>query len=169
MQGIANDAVVRLLARQAKARIVRWSVHDKRKSDGLAALATVVSAHPDIVIWVGPAALVDLIQDRCRVLLVEHRQPPHLPVGITWVRVVGELNVERPVVVQAILYLHTNLVIGQRRQEGKCSLRQVKSHSVHSFVSGRELADAIYRVPTNARSTNNSALVWHRAYRSRRS
>src|ERR1700682_5106156 len=138
MQGIADDAVVGLLAREAKARIVRWPVHDERQRDGLAALATVVGTHADIVLGVGCAALVDGMQDGRRVLLVEHWQSPHLPVVVAGMRVVGEFDIDGPVIVQAVLYLQANLVIGQLRQEGKGSLRQVKSHDGYSFVSGRD-------------------------------
>src|SRR2546421_1756421 len=88
------------------------------------------------MIWVCPPALVDLIQDRRRVLHIKHRQSPHLPVGIAWVGVIGELYIDRPVVVQTVLHLHANLVIGQRRQEGKRSLGQVKSHNGTSFNKG---------------------------------
>src|SRR5260370_35644539 len=83
--------------------------------------------------WVGSAALVDFVEDRSGVLLVKHRQSPHLPVCIARMGIVGELDIERPIVVQTVVHLHAYLVVGQRRQKGKRSLCQVKSHDGHSF------------------------------------
>src|SRR6266568_8383536 len=129
MQGVAHDTVMGLLAGQPEARILWRPVHDERDGDGLTTLTAVVGAHPDIVTGVGFAALVDLIQNCCRVLDVKHRQSPHLPVAVARMGIVGELYIYRPIIVKAILYLLADLIVGQWRQEGKCSLRQVKSHS----------------------------------------
>ena len=110
-----------------------WPVHNERKSKGLTALLAVVGTYPDIVIRVGFTALVDLIENRRRVFHVEHWQPPHFPVGIAGVWIVSELYVDRPIVVQAIFCLQANLVVSQRRQEGKGSLGQMKSHTRNSL------------------------------------
>jgi hypothetical protein len=73
MQRIADNTVMYFLTGQAEAGIVRRSVYDEREGDGLAAFAAVVGTHPDIVIWVGSTALVDLIQDCSRILHVKQK------------------------------------------------------------------------------------------------
>src|SRR6266566_4844115 len=113
---------MRLLTRQGKAWIMGWPVHNKRDGKGLTALPAVVGPHSNVVIRVGFTALVDLIEDGRRIHYVEHRQPPHFPIRIAWMRIISEFDVNRPVIVQTVLHLHPNLIVGQRWQERKCSL-----------------------------------------------
>ena len=68
MECIADNTIMCFLARQTKARIVGWSVHDEREGDSLPTLAAIVCTHPNIMMRVGSAALIDLIQNRSRVL-----------------------------------------------------------------------------------------------------
>ena len=48
---------------------------------------------------------------------VEHRQAPQLPVGVPGMRVVGEFDIHRPALAQAILHLAGNLLVGEVGQE----------------------------------------------------
>src|SRR6266702_134447 len=122
-----------LLTQQAETRIVRRSVHNERESNRLPSLAAVISTHADIVMRVGFAALVDLMQNRRWILFIKHWQSPHLPIGVARMGIIGELYIDGPVVVQTVLHLLTNLVVGQRWQEGNRSLRKMKSHIRNSF------------------------------------
>src|SRR5438874_1473983 len=122
MQGVAHDTVMGLLTGQAETRIVWRPVHDEREGDALAPLAAVVDTYPDIVMRVGFATLVDRIENGHRIPDVKHWQSPHFPVGVARMGIVGKFYVDGPVVVQTVLYLHTDFVVGQRRQEGKGSL-----------------------------------------------
>src|SRR2546421_5169501 len=139
-----------ILAEQMKARIVRRSVHNERETNRLTTFTAVVGTYPDIVIRIVSTTLVNLLHDAYRIFHVKHRQSPHLPVGIARMGIVGKLYIYRPIIVKTILYLLADLVVGQWRQEGKGSLRKVKSHS-------------------NKSSFLNSGSEEHQACRSRRS
>ena len=52
---------------------------------------------------------LELHQDALGVVEVEHRQAPHLPVGVARMRVVGELQSPRPAVLGAVLDLGEDL------------------------------------------------------------
>src|SRR5439155_25020147 len=141
LQRIVGHPVVRFLASQGEGWIMRWPVHHKREGESLTTLPAIVGPDAYIVIWVSFTALLDLIENRPRILHVKHRQPPHLPIAVAWMGIISELDVDRPAIVQAVLYLHANLVVGQRWQEGKCSLGQMKSHignsSMYNLACGK--------------------------------
>src|SRR5438105_13289518 len=52
MDGIANGAVMCLLALHVEAGIMRRPIHDERESDRLTALAAIVGAHADVMVRV---------------------------------------------------------------------------------------------------------------------
>src|SRR6266487_3805879 len=133
VQRVVYNAIVHVLPRQAEAGIVGWPVDDKRERERLTPLAAIVGAHADVMVRVGPAALVDLVQNRCRVFHIEHGQAPHLPVAVARVRIIGELYIDGPAIVQAVLYLQADLVVAQIRQEGKRALCQMKCHESSSL------------------------------------
>ncbi len=68
------------------------------------------------------SALGELGHDPGGVVQVEHGVAPHVPVGVARVRVVGVLDRDRPLVVEAVLELSADLVVGQVGQEGEGSL-----------------------------------------------
>ena len=49
--------------------------------------------HSNVAIAIGAAAVSEFHHDSCGILQIENRQPPHLPVDVSWVRIVGVLDV----------------------------------------------------------------------------
>ena len=77
----------------------------------------VESGEADVFVAMQLAAFAELDQDALGVPEIEHRQAPHLPIGVPGMRIVGVFEVHRPAVVQAILHLRENLIVGQIGQE----------------------------------------------------
>ena len=117
------DAPVRgLLPVQPEAWLVGGPVDDEAQRGRLPAEARVVCHDPDVVVGVGGPAGGDLVQARRGVGDVEHRQPPHLPQHVARMRVVGELDRHRPALVNGVLDLGADLVVGEVGQVGERAL-----------------------------------------------
>src|ERR1700738_451790 len=87
-------------------------------------MGRIESRETNITVAIGPAALREFHHHRGSVFYIEHWQAPHLPIGISRMRVVGELDVHRPAVIDAVLRLGSDLSVGQVRQERKTALCQ---------------------------------------------
>ncbi|EGF30165.1 hypothetical protein IMCC9480_1995 [Oxalobacteraceae bacterium IMCC9480] len=79
-----------------------------------------------------PARLLDFGQDAGSVAQVEHRHAEHFPVGVAGMRIVGGLDADGAVLVEAVLDLFGDLFVGQVGQEGKRTLGDAHDGSLKS-------------------------------------
>src|SRR6202165_4843974 len=136
MKRVANDAIFRLLPFQPKARLVSGPVDDELQAGRLLRELGVVQGHPDIEVGERFATPLHLIESRRCILDVEHRHAPHLPVDVPRMRVVGELHRRSPAMVDPVLDLDLDLLVGQVRKVRERTLRDPKARP-HHFVAPR--------------------------------
>ena len=84
-------------------------VDDEGDPHRFPAMAGIEAEDADVAVAIDLAALVELHHHAGGVLEIEHRQAPHLPIGVAGMRIVGELDVHRPALVEAILHLRGDL------------------------------------------------------------
>src|SRR3981189_1961368 len=96
-------------------------------------MAGIEHGQTDVTVAVDLTAFIQLHQHPGGITEIEHRQTPHLPEIVSGVRVVGELDVLRPVLAKAILHLSSNLLVGEIGQERKASL----SHAHDLLLTSR--------------------------------
>src|SRR5947209_5408105 len=135
VEGVAELPVVALLPLQPEARLMLGPLDDEAQRRRLPPQGAVVRVDPDVLLGVGLAAAGDLEQDRRGVAHLEHRQAPHVPQKVAGVGVVGVLDRDRPAVVDAVLHLGLDLLVGEGRQVGEGPLRDV--HRRSSLTSRR--------------------------------
>src|SRR5919106_2724236 len=125
VQRVPDHPVSALFAVEPEPGLVRRPVDDEAQRRGLPPVPAVVPVHLDVVVRERLAAGVDLEHDGGRVLEIEHRQPPHLPVRVARMRIVRVLHGHRPAVVETVLDLRLDLLVGERWQVGKRPLGHV--------------------------------------------
>ena len=105
------------LALEPEARLLLRPVDDEGNPDRLPTMTGIETRHSNVAIAIGAAAVSEFHHDSCGILQIEHRKTPHLPVDIPWVGIVGEFDVHCPALVEAILDLSRNLLVGEIGQE----------------------------------------------------
>src|SRR5262245_16241416 len=93
---VADVAAGRFLPVEAQSGFVLWPVDDEGDPDRLPTVRGVEAGDADVAVAVDAAAVVELFHDAGRIAQVEHRQSPHLPIGVARMRIVGELDVHGP-------------------------------------------------------------------------
>src|SRR6266404_2148204 len=134
-RGVADVAAGHFVPFKAEARLLLWPVDDERQPHRLPAMAGVESRHPDVAVAVNLAALGQFHHHAGSVAKIKHRQAPHLPEIIAGMRIVGELDVHRPTLLQAILDLARDLLVGEIGQEGETALGD--THDLELLTSRR--------------------------------
>src|SRR5207247_434572 len=119
---IARVATGSLLSIEPEAWFLLRPVHDEGDTNRLPAVAGVKAADANVAVAVDTAAIREFAHDAGGIAQIEHRQAPHLPIGVAGMRVVGELDIHRPAFLETILNLRRDLLIGEIRQEGKTTL-----------------------------------------------
>src|SRR6185369_2459912 len=117
VSGIADVAAGVLLALKSESRLLLRAIDDKGYPYRLPAVARIESADANVTVAVYAAAFGKLLHDAGRIAQIEHRQPPHLPIGVARMGIVGEFDVHRPSLFETILDLRRDLIVGQVRQE----------------------------------------------------
>ena len=111
-----------LVPLEPEAGLVLGPVDDERQPQQFPAMAGIERRHPDVAVAIHLAAFGQFHHHASGVAQVEHRQSPHLPEIVAGVRIVGEFDVHRPALLQAILDLAGNLLVGEIGQERKAAL-----------------------------------------------
>src|SRR5208283_1319522 len=120
---VALRTAIDFLPLQLEARLFLRTVGDERQPYAFPSRRRIERREADIrPALVDLAALRQLIQDSSRILEVEHRLAPHVPIGVAGMRVVGELDVHRPTVALAVGDLPGDLLIRQVGQETEGTL-----------------------------------------------
>src|SRR5262249_45360259 len=125
LRRIPHGAAGRLLTLEPEAGLVGWPVDDEGELDRFPARRSVEGDDADIAVAIDPAAIRELQHQRRRVRAVEHRVTPHLPIGVARMAVVGEVQADRPAIVDAVLDLSPDLVVAEVGEEGKGALGYV--------------------------------------------
>src|SRR3984893_2344086 len=107
---------------QTKAGLVLRPVDDEGQPQRLPAMAGIERRHADVAVTIYLAALVEFHHHAGSVTQIEHRQSPHFPEIVAWMRVVGEFDVHSPALPQAILDLAGNLLVSEIGQERETAL-----------------------------------------------
>src|SRR5690606_10586409 len=94
--GIANAPTGSFAARQLEVRLLLWTLHDERQAHRFEATRRVEGVQTDVAPRVRSAASIHFVEHRRRVLHIEHRHAPHLPVGIARMGILSELDRKRP-------------------------------------------------------------------------
>src|ERR1700756_3405069 len=110
-RGVAGVGAGLLLPVEPETGLVFRAVDDEGDPDRLPSVARIEARNADVAIAVDAPAVVELLHDAGRIAQVEHWQSPHLPIGVAGMRVVGELDVHGPTLVQAILNLSRDLLV----------------------------------------------------------
>ena len=122
MQRVTDLPVRDLLPVQPEPGLGGWPAHDKAERGCLPPEPRVVGHHPHVLAGAGGPARRDLVHARGRVGYLEHRQAPHLPDDVARVRVIGELDRYRPALVDGVLDLRHDLIVGEIGQVGERAL-----------------------------------------------
>src|SRR3954447_8831098 len=117
--GIGHVPALGLGAVEEEAGLLGRPVDNEGEAKGLPAGARVEGRDADVAVAEDLPALLDLVHHAGRVLQVEHRQAPHLPVGVPGVRVVRVLDVHGPAPLHAVVGLLLDLVGREVREEGE--------------------------------------------------
>src|SRR5215471_11748896 len=129
MSRIAQIAAGGFLTVKAEAGLFLRPVDDEGNTNRLPAVAGIEAGDADVAVAIDAPAIGKLLHDARRVAQIEHRQTPHLPIGIAWMRVVGEFDVHRPALLQAILNLSADLRVGEIGQEREAALGYAHGHA----------------------------------------
>src|SRR3569832_2252224 len=109
---------------------------NERQGRRLLAARAVERGQADVMAGKGLAAIVDLHEEAAGILEIEHGHAEHYPVGVARVRVVGVLDVDRPAVLECVLDLRGDLLVGEIRQKRELTLRDaVASIGHHNALS----------------------------------
>src|SRR4051794_18892339 len=133
--GVADRATAHLLPHQLELGFLRRAVDDERDPHRFPPMAGVEAAEADVSGAIHSAGFGELHHHAGGVLEIEHRQAPHLPIGVAGMRIVGELDVHGPTIGQAILHLLGDLVVGQIGQEREAALGQLHVKSPQTVSS----------------------------------
>src|SRR5690349_894601 len=99
---VADVATDRFLPIKPETRLLLRPVHDEGEPHRLPTRRRIEARDADVAVAIDTTAIVEFFHDACRVAQVEHWQSPHLPISIAGMRVVGEFDVHRPTLVEAI-------------------------------------------------------------------
>src|ERR1700751_4131981 len=119
---VADVAPNRLLAVEPEARLDLRPVDDEGEAHRLPTVRGVEAGDTDVAIAIDPPAVGEFLHDARGVAQVEHRQAPHLPIGVAGMGIVGELKVDRPALVETILDLAPDLLVGEIGKEREAAL-----------------------------------------------
>ena len=80
-----------------------------------------------------------------RIVKIKHGQAPHVPIGVSWMRIIRLFETNRPIIFEAIFDLFRDLLVRQIGQKRKTSLSD--THESDPFRSDdRDLRHEIGRV-----------------------
>src|SRR5215471_11861960 len=123
--GIAYGAACRFHSFETEPRLNGRTLHEKRQPHSFPPSRRIEGADAYIEVWIGSAAGPDLLHDPGRIAQIEHRQAPHVPVGIAGVNVIRELHAHRPFLAKAILNLVRDLPVRQIGKKRESALGHV--------------------------------------------
>src|SRR5271165_2775029 len=121
-RGVADVAPLSFLAVKPEAGLMLRPVDDEGEAHRLPAVRGIEAGDADIAVAIDAPAVSELLHDPCGIAQVEHRQAPHLPIGVAGMRIVGELDVHRPALVETILDLASDLLVGQIGKKREAAL-----------------------------------------------
>ncbi len=81
------------------------AIDDEGQPHRFPAMAGIERRQPDVAVAIDLATFGQFHQDAGGIAQIEHRQPPHFPEIVARMRIVGEFDVHRPALGQAILHL----------------------------------------------------------------
>src|ERR1700733_7580651 len=100
--GVADVAAGHFVPLEAEAGLLLRPVDDERQPQRFPTMAGIERRQPDIPVAIDLAAFIQFHQHAGGVAQIEHRQAPHFPEAVAGVRIVGEFDVHRPAIGQAI-------------------------------------------------------------------
>src|SRR5579883_386259 len=119
---VADRSTLDLLPREPESRLTRRAIDDEGHARGLPATRRIEGGDANVVVREGLAARIELHEHAGRILQVEHGVAMHFPVGVARVRVIGVLDADGPVVLERIVELPGELLVGEIRQERELPL-----------------------------------------------